>query len=420
MIDIRLIRENPQLIRKNVENRGYDLNIFDEIVKKDIIWKKLKKQDDDLRHERNKISEEINKSKKDKNEDLANEKIKRGREISENLKSNENLENILKSELDLLLAKLPNIQSEDSPIGDETKNQEIKKSGKIKKIKCPLSHLELGENLDILDIKRATKISGAGFYILKSKGAVLQRALVQFMLDFHNKNDFIEINPPQLINRSSAFGTGNLPKFEDQLYKTNDDLILAPTAEVSLTNIYSGEILREKDLPKKFCAFTQCYRTEVGRRAGEEGLFRLHQFEKVEMVYLCQPEKSWEFLEEMTSYSERILEELEIPYRRVLLSVQDAGFASAKTYDLEVWSPGMNKYLECSSCSNCTDFQARRMDCRFQSKEGLKFIHTLNGSGLALPRLMIALLENNQEDDGSIRIPKVLWKYTGFKKIKKD
>jgi seryl-tRNA synthetase len=220
-----------------------------------------------------------------------------------------------------------------------------------------------------------------------------------------------------MVNRKSAFGTGNLPKFDDQLYKTNDELVLIPTAEVPVTNMYSDEILTEKELPKKFCSFTECYRTEAGRRAGEEGLFRLHQFEKVEMVYLCKQEDSWEFLEEMTGNAEKILEELEIPYRRLLLSTGDAGFSSAKTYDVEVWSPSKKKYLESSSCSNCTVFQARRMNTRYQGKEGLKFVHTLNGSGLALPRLMISIIENNQNKDGSINIPKVLQPYMGKKKI---
>jgi seryl-tRNA synthetase len=224
-----------------------------------------------------------------------------------------------------------------------------------------------------------------------------------------------------MVNRKAAFGTGNLPKFDDQLYKTNDELILVPTAEVPVTNIYADEIINEKDMPKKFCAFTQCYRTEAGRKAGEEGLFRLHEFEKVEMVYICTQEDSWKFHEEMTEYAEEILKQLELPFRRLLLSTEDAGFSSAKTYDLEVWAPGINRYLECSSCSNCTDFQARRMNSRYYAKDGsIKICHTLNGSGIALPRLMIALIENNQQEDGSIKIPKVLWPYTGFKVIEAE
>ena len=318
-----------------------------------------------------------------------------------------------------MISIIPNIQAENVPIGGEKDYKEVSKWGKIPKMSHAKGHLELGEKLDIIDIKRATKISGAGFYILKGEGARLQRALIQFMLDFHVKNGFTEINPPQLVNEQTAFGTGNLPKFADQLYKTNDNLMLVPTAEVPVTNIYSGEILNEKDLPKKFCAFTECYRTEAGRHTGEEGLYRLHQFEKVEMVYLCRQEDSWKFLEEMTSNAEKILKLLKLPYRKVLLATGDASFSSAKTYDLEVWSPAMKRYLECSSCSNCTDFQARRMNTRYQCKNGLKFVHTLNGSCLALPRLMIAILENNQQKDGSIKIPSVLQKYTGFKIIKR-
>ena len=415
MIDIKLIRENPEVIKDNCENRGYEKKFVDEILVKDKKWRELKFQDDKLRHERNKVSLEINEAKK--KEKKVNELIKRAKEIGENLKDNEEKEKELRKDIDTLSSALPNIQAKEVPIGGEEKNKEILRWGKIKKISKPKSHIELGENLDIIDIKRATKISGAGFYILKGDGARLQRALTQFMLDFHIKNGFTEINPPQLINKKTAFGTGNLPKFEDQLYKTNDELLLIPTAEVPVTNIFSEEILLEKDLPKKFCAFTECYRTEAGRHTGEEGLFRLHQFEKVEMVYICKEEDSWKFLEEMTKNAENILKKLNLPYRKILLATADAGFASAKTYDLEVWSPTMNRYLETSSCSNCTDFQARRMNTRYQSKGELKFVHTLNGSGLALPRLMIALIENNQLKDGSIKIPKVLQKYIGKKII---
>jgi seryl-tRNA synthetase len=417
MIDIKLLRENPELIKKNTKERGYDLEIVEELIKSDNEWRKLKYEDDSLRSERNKVSESINLAKKAKDENKAQSAIKRGKEISDKLKENEEKEGKLKEKIDDLIARIPNIQSEESPRGDATHNKEVHVVGKVNGVKNAKGHLELLENLGLIDMKRATKISGAGFYILLGKAAKLQRALVQFMLDFHEKNGFIEVNGPQLVNRAAAFGTGNLPKFDDQLYKTNDNLILVPTAEVSVTNIYADEILMEKDLPKKFCSFTQCYRTEAGRKAGEEGLFRLHEFEKVEMVYLCKQEDSYKFHEEMTEYAEKILKELELPFRRILLSTEDAGFSSAKTYDLEVWSPAMDRYLECSSCSNCTDFQARRMNCRYQGKDGLKFVHTLNGSGIALPRLMIALIENNQQADGSIKIPKALWDYTGFKVI---
>jgi seryl-tRNA synthetase len=418
MIDIKLIRENPELVKTNTKERGYEVSIVEKIIELDKKWREYKTEDDQLRGQKNKVSENINQAKKQKKEDDAKKLILESKKIGEKLTQNEELENKLKAEMDDLLSRIPNIQSEDAPKGDESHNKEVCKKGKIIDIKNPKGHLELLEKFGMIDMKRATKIAGAGFYILTGKAAKLQRAIVQFMLDFHEKNGFTEINPPQMVNRKAAFGTGNLPKFDDQLYKTNDELIMVPTAEVPVTNIYADEVLTEKDLPKKFCAFTQCYRTEAGRKAGEEGLFRLHEFEKVEMVYICKAEDSWKFHEEMTENAEKILEELKLPFRRLLLSTGDAGFSSAKTYDLEVWSPAMKRYLECSSCSNCTDFQARRMNSRYQAKDGtIKFCHTLNGSGIALPRLMIALIENNQQEDGSIKIPEVLWKYTGFKVI---
>jgi seryl-tRNA synthetase len=416
MIDIKLIRENSALIKTNCRNRQYEPKFVDEIVELDKKWRALKAEDDSLRGERNKVSESVNQAKKAKDEKKAKRLIEEAKKIAEKITKNEVKENELKHNIDVLVSMLPNIQHKDNPIGGVEKNKEIHKVGKISK-GIYKSHLELGEKLGMIDMKRAVKVAGAGFYILTGELAKLQRALIQYMLDFHVKNGFTEINPPQLVNRNSVFGTGNLPKFEDQLYKTNDDLILVPTAEVVVTNIFSGEILNEKDLPKKYCAFTQCYRTEVGRKTGEEGLFRLHEFEKVEMVYFCKQEDSWKLLEEMTSYAEEILKELGVPFRRLLLATADAGFSSAKTYDLEVWSPALNRWLETSSCSNCTDFQARRMNTRYQGKDGLKLVHTLNGSGLALPRLMISIMENYQNADGTINIPKVLQPYMLGKKV---
>lgn len=418
MIDIKLIRENPELVKKNSKNRDYDPKVVDDVLKLDKKWRKMKNQDDKFRAERNKVSKEINQAKKEKKDFKT--LIKKAKEIADKIRDNEEKENELRKKIDSLVAIIPNIQVKEAPIGGEKDFKFVSKWGKISKSAKPKTHLVLGKELDIIDMPRGAKIAGSGFYLLKGGGARLQRALVQFMLDFHNKNNFIEINPPHVVNRQTAFGTGNLPKFENDLYWTkNKELSLIPTAEVPVTNLHAGEILKEKELPKKYCSFTQCYRIEAGRHAGEEGLFRLHQFEKVEMVYVCKPEDSWDFLEEMTEYAEKIIKELELPYRKIILATADAGFASAKTYDLEVWAPGMNRYLEISSCTNCLDFQARRMNCRYQSKDGLKFVHTLNGSGLALPRLVIAIMENNQQKDGSIKVPKALWKYTGFKEIKK-
>ncbi|MBU0958239.1 MAG: serine--tRNA ligase, partial [Nanoarchaeota archaeon] len=402
MLDIKLIREEPELVKKSSKNRGYDENIVNEVLKIDEKWRKLKKQDDSLRGDRNKVSQEINKLKKEKKESEANKAIKKAKEIANKISSNEEKERKLYIQIKELVSQIPNIQGKEIPIGDETKNKELSKSGTIPKFKFKVrSHSELLEDLDLLDMKRGAKIAGSGFYLLKGKLAQLQRALIQFFLDFHIKDGFTEINPPQLVNTDTMFNTGNLPKFEDDLYKTREGNYLIPTAEVPVTNLHANETLNEKDLPKKYCAFTQCYRTEAGRHTGEEGLFRVHQFEKVEMVYISNQEDSWDILEEMTKRAEKLIEMLEIPYRRILLATADASFASAKTYDLEVWSPAMKKYLEASSCSNCTDFQARRMNTRYQSKQGMKFTHTLNGSGLALTRLMIALIENNQQEDGS-------------------
>jgi len=419
MIDIKVIRENPDLIKENNKNRGYEINLK-EILELDKKWRLLKTKDDKLRAERNKISQEINQAKKKKDEKKAKQLIKKAKEIPQKLKKNEEKEAELKSKINHLVSFIPNIQNKEVPIGDEEHNQEISKSGKIPKFDFQIKgHEELLNNLGLLDLKRSAKVAGSGFYIFKGKLAKLERALINFMLDYHTKDGFLEINPPQLVNAKTMFGTGNLPKFEDDLYKTREGFYLVPTAEVVVTNIHADEVLKEKDLPKKFVAFTQCYRTEAGRHGSETpGIFRLHEFEKVEMVYLCHPEQSWELLEEMTARAEKLLEMLELPYRKILLATADASFASAKTYDLEVWSPSMNKYLETSSCSNCTDFQARRMNTRFQSSSGVRYIHTLNGSGLATPRLLIALIENNQQKDGSIKIPKALWKYTGFKEIK--
>ncbi len=419
MIDIKLIRENSEIIKRSCKNRGYDVKFVDEILSLDEKWRKLKKQDDDLRAERNKISKEINELKKEKNEKEAKELIKKAKEIPKKLNKNEEKERELKKKLDYLLFSIPNIHAKDIPIGGKEKNKEIKKWGKIKKFAFKIkSHEELLESLDLLDMKRAAKLAGSGFYMFKSELAQLERALINFMIDFHVKDGLIEVNPPQLVNEKVLFGTGNLPKFENDLYKTREDFFLSPTAEVQLTNIHANEILQEKELPKRFVAFTQCYRTEAGKHGLETpGIFRLHQFEKVELVYICRQEDSWKLLVEMTKRAEKILELLKIPYRRVLLSAGDMGFASAKTYDLEVYSPYLKKYIEASSCSNCTDFQARRMNTRYQSKEGLKFVHTLNGSGLATPRLLISLIENNQQKDGSIKVPKVLQKYMNGKKI---
>jgi len=417
MLDIRFIRENPSIVKQNCKNRGYDAEDVDEILALDEKWRKLKKEDDDLRAKRNKISKEINEAKKQKKS--VTSLLKSARQIPEKLKKNEEEERQLRDDLDKFLALIPNIQAKEVPVGGAEKNKVIYKKGEIPKFSFPIkSHDDILTKLGFLDMERAAKLSGTGFYLFKGELAQFERALINFMIDFHVKDGFVEINPPQLVNAKTMFGTGNLPKFEADLYKTREGFYLIPTAEVVVTNLHANEVLNERDLPKKFVSFTQCYRTEAGRHGSETpGIFRLHEFEKVEMVYLCNQEDSWKLHEEMTARAEKLLEKLKLPYRKLLLATSDAGFPSAKTYDLEVWSPFLKKYLETSSCSNCTDFQARRMNTRYQSKQGIKFVHTLNGSGLATPRLLIALVENYQQKDRSIKVPAVLQPYMQGKKF---
>ena len=418
MLDIKLIREKPDLVKKKVKERGYDSDI-NKLLTLDKKWRKIKEESDKLRARRNDVSKEISDLKKSgKNADKF---IKEAKKIPEELARIESKLSVLEKERDEIWQGMPNLQDDSVPIGGVEKNKVIRQWGKIPKFKFKIkSHTELLENLGLLDLKRAAKLSGSGFYMLRGDLARLERALIQFMIDFHAKDNFEEINPPNLINAKTAFGTGNLPKFEQDLYKTREGIYLIPTAEVPVTNLYADEVVEEKKLPMKFVSFTQCFRTEAGKHGSETpGIFRLHQFEKVEMVYICKPEDSHKFHEEMTARAEKLLKMLKIPYRRVLLATADAGFASAKTYDLEVWSPSLKKYIETSSCSNCTDFQARRMNTKFiENKTGeRKFVHTLNGSGLATPRLLISLVENNQQKDGSIKIPNILAPYMGGRKF---
>jgi len=423
MLDINFIVENPERIKENLEKRKEmdKLGWVDDLVKLRKRWKKNKLKVDKLRSERNKLTEEIRYLKKIGKD--TKKVIKEASSIPD--KINELEEKMKKDDekIKYYLYRIPNILSDDVPKGDDDKHNKIlKECGKKPKFNFkPKPHWEIGKELGILDLEKAAKISGEGFYVLKNDGARLQRALVNFMLDFHIKGGFIEINTPHLVNSKTLFGTGNLPKFEGDLYKTQDDLYLIPTAEVSVTNLHSNEILEKKELPKYYVAFTQCYRTESGHHGSEtRGIVRLHQFEKVEMVKLVKPENSWNELETMTERAEKILEMLKLPYRRVLLCSGDTGFASAKTYDLEVWCEASKRFLEVSSCSNCMDFQARRMKTRFRNGNRNEFVHTLNGSGLALPRLMIAILENFQRKDGSIKLPKVLVPYFGKEVIKND
>jgi seryl-tRNA synthetase len=337
--------------------------------------------------------------------------------VSGKIKQLETEAKTLGDDLDSLLIRIPNIPADDVPVGkDPTSNVIVRSWGEKKAFSfTPLPHWELGKKLDILDFERAAKISGTGFTLYKGAGARLERALYNFMLDLHTQeHGYIEVLPPYLVNRTSMTGTGQLPKLEEDMYRLpDDDLFLIPTAEVPVTNIHANEILSNKDLPILYAAYTACFRREAGSYGKDtRGMIRVHQFNKVELVKFVQPETSYDELESLLSVSEKVLQLLGLQYHVQKLCTGDLSFAAAKCYDIEVWSPGVDKFLEVSSCSNFEDFQARRSNIRFRDDEGnLQFVHTLNGSGVALPRTMIALIETYQREDGTVEIPDVLKPY---------
>jgi len=422
MLDVRFIRKNPEVIRESLKNRGYSDVILDDFLRIDKERLSLLKEFEDLKHELNNKSKIIGEMK-NRGEDIG-ELLLESKNLSDNI---ENLKEKLKETEDILndiVLRIPNIPHETVPIGlDEKSNVEIRKFGEIRKFDFEIKpHWEIGENLGILDFERASKLSGSRFFLNKALGASLERALINFMLDLHTKkNGYKEIFPPFLVRGDIMVGTGQLPKFVDDMYKIEgEDLWLIPTAEVPLTNIHKDEILNEDELPKYYVAYTACFRKEAGA-AGRDtrGLIRVHQFNKVELVKLVKPENSFDELEKLVIEAEDVLKELNLPYRVVLLSTGDmAGFSASKTYDIEVWMPSYGRYVEISSCSNCTDFQARRMNTKFRRKSGeIEFIHTLNGSGVAIGRCLAAILENYQNEDGSVKIPEVLIPYVGVDKI---
>jgi len=421
MLDIKLIREKPDAAKKGVKDRGYDVDI-DTLLKHDKEYRENLQELEQLKHKRNIVSREINKLKKE-GKDIA-KKVKEVKKIPAEIEKIEKTVEVLKNKIKEIMLVIPNLPDKGVPAGKNPEdNKLVKEWGDKPKFKFkPKLHFEVGKELEILDLERAAKIAGSGFYIFKGLGARLERALINFMLDFHIKDDWVEIFPPELVNEKTMTGTGNLPKFEEDLYKTREGFYLIPTAEVPLTNLHADEVLNKEELPKHYCAYTPCFRTEAGRHGKEtRGIFRLHQFDKVEMVAICSPEDSYGELEKMKARAEKLLELLEVPYRTLILCAGDMGFAAAKTYDIECYAVGSDRYLETSSVSNCTDFQARRMNTKVRGKEGNILVHTLNGSGLALPRLMISILENYQQEDGSLKIPKVLVPYMGgIKKIEKN
>lgn len=421
MLDIKIIRENPDKVNELLKRRNPDLSI-DGILEIDAKRRKVQARADELRAKRKSISQEIGMLKKQgKNTDDIQAEVKT---IGEEIKTLEESEQQLDSEQRMLLLSTPNIPDETTPIGlSENDNVEIKRFSQPRKVSfVQKPHWDICVEKDLVDFERGVKLAQSRFSLYKGKGAQLERAIINFFLDTHtSEHGYKEILPPVMVNAAAMTGTGQLPKFAQDMYKCeNEDLYLIPTAEVPVTNIFSGEILSEDDLPMYMTAYTPCFRREAGS-AGKDtrGLIRQHQFNKVELVKLCTPETSVEEHEKLTRNAERILELLELPYRRVALSTGDIGFSARKCFDLEVWLPSYNDYKEISSCSNFGDFQARRANIRYRSKETGKpvFVHTLNGSGLAVGRTFAAILENFQNEDGSITIPKVLRKYTGWDTI---
>lgn len=416
MLDLKMIRTNPEMVKNGLKKRYSKINI-DEILKIDQDKRELISKVNLLKEERNRVSGEIGRLKKEKKD--AREIILAMKKVSQEIKELDIQIKEMEEAIHNTLLEIPNLPHESIPVGkDEKDNLEIRKWGEPRKFDfAPLPHWDIGEALDILDFEQGAKISAARFTVLKGMGAKLERALTNFMLDLHtDKHDYQEIFPPFLVNEDTMTGTGQLPKFEDDLFKTTNGFYLIPTAEVPLTNLRRGEILKEEELPLYLTAYTACFRKEAGSYGKDvRGLIRQHQFNKVELVKICKPENSYNELELLTSNAEEVLKKLELPYRVVLLCTGDTGFSAAKTYDLEVWLPAQNKYREISSCSNCEDFQARRANIRYRSKENEKvnFVHTLNGSGLAVGRTLVAVLENYQQKDGSVIIPDVLRTYMG-------
>lgn len=417
MLDPKLIRENPDSVREMLANRHTSWPI-DEALSLDGRRRELLNEVEALKAARNEGSKKVATLKKEDPE--KNSLMEEMRKAGTRVKALDSELAAVEGRFEELLLQLPNMPHSSVPIGtDENDNPEIRRWGTPPAFSFePRPHWEIGEGLGIMDFDRGTRLAQARFTVLKGAGAKLERALLNFMLDLHTReHGYEEIEPPFMVNSATMRGTGQLPKFSEELYRCEgDDLWLIPTAEVPLTNLRAGEILKEEELPINLTAYTPCFRREAGSYGRDvRGMLRQHQFDKVEMVKIVHPDSSYEELERLTNNAERVLQILGLPYRVICLCTGDMGFASSKTYDIEVWLPSQNKYREISSCSNCEDFQARRMNTRFRSKETGKtrFVHTLNGSGIAIGRCLIAVLENCQREDGSVKIPEPLVPYMG-------
>ena len=426
MLDLNYVRDNFDAVRAALGTRGFPTDLLDRFAEIDKERRRVIGEADSINQQRNASSKEIGALMQAGKRDEADAKKADVAGLKEKQSELEAARDDAESAMREILVNLPNIPADDVPVGaDESANKEIRRWGEPREFDFePKDHVDLGESLGILDLERATKIAGSRFAILNGAGARLERALVNFMLDIHTiEHGYAETLPPFMVNRRSLFGTGQLPKFNEDLFHLKDEreFALIPTAEVPVTNYYADEILDEADLPKYFTAYTPCFRSEAGSYGRDtRGLIRQHQFEKVELVKLSVPERSDEEHEKLTADAERILQLLGLPYRTVVLSTGDMGFGAKKTYDIEVWLPSQQTYREISSCSNCGDFQARRMNMRFRRGGGGKpeYVHTLNGSGLAVGRTWIAVLENYQQADGTVHLPEILLPYmNGIEKI---
>ena len=418
MLSLELIRQDPEYVRHALERRGEEPRL-DKILSLDQERRELQARSDVLRAKRNEVSKTIGRMQGDRSELIA-----QMRQVGDEISKLDLNHSGIQQELDTLLLELPNIPLEDVPDGKgEEDNVVVRTWGEVPTFDFePLPHWDLGEHLGIIDFQRGVKLAGSRFFVLMGQGARLERALISFMLDLHTgKNGYREAQLPAMVRRDVMVGSGNLPKFGDNLYHDEeDDLWLIPTAEVPLTNLHRDEILPPGSLPLRYTASTPCFRREKAA-AGRDtrGIKRVHQFQKVEMYKFVEPQSSDEELESLVVDAEAVCQALKLPYRVLKLCASELGFASAKSYDLEMWAPGSQEWLEVSSCSNCTDFQARRANIKYRCKEGATpaFVHTLNGSGLALPRVIISILENGQRKDGSVEVPQALHPYTGFEVI---
>lgn len=423
MLDAKLLRNNPDFVNKSLKNRHADMALVNSFVALDEQWRKLNAQTDNLKALRNKVSDDIAKLKQEKKD--ASSLIDEMKQVSNQIKDLDAQLAAKDQEVSAVLLNLPNLAHASVPIGmDSRDNLEVRAWGDKPGFDfTPKSHEVIGEALGILNFKEAAKISGSRFVVYHGLGAKLERALINFMLDVHTKeNGYQEVIAPVLVNPRSMLGTGQLPKFEEDLFKLrDDDLYLIPTAEVSVTNLHSDEILAKEQLPIKYACYSVCFRREAGSYGKDvKGIIRQHQFNKVELVKFVEPDQSYAELEKLTNDAEKILQKLGLPYRVVMLCSGDLGFSSAKTYDLEAWFPSENKYREISSCSNFEAFQARRANIKYKTEPKAKaeYVHTLNGSGLAVGRTVAAILENYQQKDGSVKIPQALQSYVGAEVIK--